>query len=476
MKNTSSLETLPRYIYGIITVVTVLALLLVGYIYVQEEKISQLERRLTTFHLPTIVALNVIDRELNEIEKNVIHTELSAVLQAAETDVQHSGGGNRYQASGHLHLINSRLGAIRNWQRGKPGIVFESSTEQLQASIRRLESTLEEVQGTDPDEADRIFAGALKRAQNLVEQLRRLHLKESAKLGDELLLIEQSSARNIGGAVVLAVLMGGVVVGRLVSLLRSSLAHQRESDAKLHEYRDHLEELVAERSRELQASNRELESYSYSIAHDLRTPLRAVTSFSQILQEEAADKLDNEEKQSLERIVKASKYMAQLIDDILELSRISRTRLESDRFDLSRLARDIASRLDIADPDRHMEWRIQDGLKVRGSRLLLEVSLDNLFGNALKYTENVDLACIEFGAIKHDGEIVYFVKDNGIGFDMQYADKLFKPFQRLETSGDYSGTGVGLATVERVIRRHGGNIWAESEEGGGATFLFNLPS
>ena len=168
--------------------------------------------------------------------------------------------------------------------------------------------------------------------------------------------------------------------------------------------------------------------------------------------------------------------MAQLIDDILELSRISRTRLESDRFDLSRLARDIASRLDIAYPDRHVEWRIQDGLKVRGSRLLLEVSLDNLFGNALKYSEIVDLACIEFGAIKDDGEIVYFVKDNGIGFDMQYADKLFKPFQRLETSGDYSGTGVGLATVERVIRRHGGNIWAESEEGGGATFLFNLPS
>jgi light-regulated signal transduction histidine kinase (bacteriophytochrome) len=168
--------------------------------------------------------------------------------------------------------------------------------------------------------------------------------------------------------------------------------------------------------------------------------------------------------------------MAQLIDDILELSRVSRTRLESDSFDVSRLARDIASRLELTCPDRHVEWRIQEGLKVTGSRLLLEISLDNLFGNALKYTDKADPACIEFGAIKQDGEDVYFVKDNGIGFDMQYVDSLFKPFQRLHRQEDYSGTGVGLATVERIIRRHGGRIWAESEEGRGATFLFNLPS
>jgi len=476
MKSTSDLEALSRYVYGIIAVVTVLALSLIGHIYLQYEKMSQLERRLTTRHLPAIVALNVIDRELNEVEKNVIEAELSATLQAAETGVQQPRGVIRDQISGQLHLINTRLSAIQDLQRSKPGVVFEYSTRQLQASIHRLESSLEKVQGADPDAAGRVFSGALMHAQNLVEQLSRLHLKESAKIGDELLLMEQSSARNIGGSVVLALLIGTLVVGRLAFLLRSSLAQKKESDAKLRQYRDNLEGLAAERSRELEASNLELESYSYSIAHDLRTPLRAVTSFSQILQEDAADKLDDDEKQSLERVVRAGKYMARLIDDILELSRISRTRLEPDHFDLSRLARDIASRLDVVCPDRHVEWRIQDGLKVRGSRLLLEVSLDNLFGNAWKYTEKADPACIEFGTTKQNGEIVYFVKDNGVGFDMQYADKLFKPFQRLHSQEDYPGTGVGLATVERVIRRHGGSIWAESEEGRGATFLFSLPS
>jgi signal transduction histidine kinase len=476
MKNTNDLEALPRYVYGIIAVVTVLALFLIGHLYFQYGKISQLERRLTARHLPAIIALNVIGHELNEVEKNIIQTELSALLQAAETGVQQPGDVNRDQVSGHLHLINTRVRAIQDRQRDKPDVVFVSSTRQLQSSIHRLESSLEEAKGANSDADGRVFTAALMHAQNLVEQLSRLHLKESAKIGDELLQMEQSSARNIGGTVVLALLIGGVVVGRLAFLLRSSLASKRESDSKLHQYRDNLEGLVAERSRELEASNRELESYSYSIAHDLRTPLRAVTSFSQILQEDAGAKLDEDEKQSLERVIRAGKYMARLIDDILELSRISRTRLEAERFDLSRLARDIASRLDMAYPDRHVEWRIQDGLKVRGSRLLLEVSLDNLFSNAWKYTEKADPACIEFGATRQNGEIVYFVKDNGVGFDMQYADKLFKPFQRLHSQEDYPGTGVGLATVERVIRRHGGSIWAESEEGRGATFLFSLPS
>jgi len=476
MKKTRDLEALPRYVYGITVVVTVLALLLVAYLYVEGKKTFQIERRLTAFHLPTIIALNVIEREFSEIEKNALRTQLSAALHADEVDIQPDGGLHHDQLGAHLHLIETRLDTIRDTQRGERSIVFKTSTEQLQAVIHRLESTLEETQGADPVEAGRIFIDTLRRARMQVEQLSRLHLKELTKLSVELSLIQQSGARTIGGTIMLTLLIGGMVVARLIFLLRSSLANKRKSDLELDEYREHLEELVAERSHDLEASNRELESYSYSIAHDLRAPLRTVTSFSQILQEDAADRLDSEEKQSLERVVKAGKYMARLIDDILELSRITRTRLESDRFDLSRLARDIALRHDKAYPDRRVQWRIQDGLEVTGSRLLLELSLDNLFGNAWKYTEKTDPACIEFGAVKHNGEIVYFVKDNGIGFDMQYADKLFKPFQRLDGAGDFSGTGVGLATVDRIIQRHGGRIWAESEKGKGATFLFTLPS
>lgn len=476
MKNTSDIEALPRYVYGIIGVVTGLALLLVAYLYIQYGKVFELERQLTLFHLPTIVALNVIDRELSEIDNNAVRARLSAASAAAESDVQRSHSIDRDQISGHLHLIKTRLGAVRDWQRGRPGNLFGSVTGQLHASVRRLERIVEEPPGADPAETERLFTGALKRAVNLVEQLRRLHLNESARLGRELSLMERASARNIGATVVLVLLIGGMVVARLVFLLRSSLANKRKVDAELHEYRDHLQDLVAERSRALQDSNRELESYSYSIAHDLRTPLRTITSFSQILQEDAADKLNSDERKSLDRVVKAGKYMAQLIDDILELARITRTELEADRFDLSRLAREVAARLEQVYPDRRVAWRVQDGLNVTGSRLLLKICLENLFSNAWKYTEKTDPACVEFGALKQHGEIVYFVKDNGIGFDMRYADKLFKPFQRLHHQEDYPGTGVGLATVERVIRRHSGRIWAESVEGEGATFLFTLPA
>jgi len=476
MKITSDLEAVPRYVYGITLSITVVALLLVAYLYGQNKKTLQLERQLMAFHLPSIVALNVIGQELDEIEKDILRDELSVALGKDITDIQFLRGVNRDQLSPHLYLIKTRLEAVEERQSGMPGIVFESSTEQLHDSIFRLEDMLEETAGANQAEAGRKFAVAMMHAQNRVEQLDRLHIKEAAKIGQQLSLMERSSNRNITRTVVLTLLIGAVVVGRLLFLLRSSLAKQKQADSELHDYRDHLEELVAARSSELEASNRELESYSYAIAHDLRSPLRTITSFSQILQEDAALKLNNDEKQSLERIVKAGKHMAELIDDILELSRITRAKMEPDIFDLSQLAHDIASRFDELSPGRKPEWRIQDGLKVNGSRLLLEICLDNLFGNAWKYTRKVDYACIEFGAVKQKGEVVYFVRDNGIGFDMQYAHKIFKPFQRLDKTGDYPGTGVGLATVERVIQRHGGSIWANSEEGNGATFMFTIPS
>ena len=476
MRKTSDLEAVPRYVYGITLFMTMVALLLVAYLYEQNRKTLQLERQLTTFHLPSIVALNVIGQELDEIEKDILRDELSVALGKDLADIQFLRGVNRDQLSPHLYLIKTRLETVEERRSGMPGIVFESSTEQLHDSIFRLENMLEETAGANQAEAGRKFAVAMMHAQNRVEQLDRLHIKEAAKIGQQLSLMEQSSNRNITRIVVLTLLIGGVVVGRLLFLLRSSLAKQKQADSELHDYRDHLEELVAERSSELEASNRELESYSYSIAHDLRSPLRTITSFSQILQEDAALKLNNDDKQSLERIVRAGKHMAELIDDILELSRITRAKMEPDLFDLSQLAHNIASRFGELSPGRKVEWRIQDGLKVSGSRLLLEICLDNLFGNAWKYTRKVDYACIEFGAVKQKGELVYFVKDNGIGFDMQYAHKLFKPFQRLDKSGEYPGTGVGLATVERVIQRHGGSIWANSEEGNGATFMFTIPS
>ncbi|MEO6953815.1 MAG: ATP-binding protein, partial [Polyangia bacterium] len=220
--------------------------------------------------------------------------------------------------------------------------------------------------------------------------------------------------------------------------------------------------------------HRELESFSYSVAHDLRTPLRSIDGFSQALLEDYADKLDAEGKQYLSYIRESAQHMAQLIDDLLGLSRVTRSELRSEALDFSELARASNSRLQRAQPTRSIEVVIQDGLLVNGDPRLLAVVLDNLLGNAWKFTGGRADARVDFGATSKDGHPVYFVRDNGAGFDMAFANKLFGVFQRLHTTNEFEGTGVGLATVQRVVTRHGGRVWAEAAVNRGATFYFTL--
>lgn len=247
---------------------------------------------------------------------------------------------------------------------------------------------------------------------------------------------------------------------------------------------------IDRRAKELEDSNKELEAYSYSIAHDLRAPLRSITAYSQILLEDANDKLNHEEKDSLKRIVKAGKFMAVLIDDILNLSRISRSDFQREIADFSKLANDCVQRLMENDDQRSITWQIEPNLRAVGDSRLLSIMLYNLLDNAYKFTTHVENAVIAFGLTPIDQlndsiqqeitkncsnvESVFFIKDNGVGFDMKYADKLFGIFQRLHTRDQFDGTGIGLATVARIVHRHGGHVWADSTLGAGATFYFTL--
>ena len=227
------------------------------------------------------------------------------------------------------------------------------------------------------------------------------------------------------------------------------------------------------RAQELEDSNKELESYSYSIAHDLRAPLRTITSYSQILLAEAGFKLNAEEIDSLNRVVNSSKHMAELIDDILELSRITRGELHKDTVNLSKLANECADQLTKQEPNYNVNWKIEPNLITKGDSQLLNVAMQNLIGNSWKFTHRLSKkAEIQFGSEIKQNKVVYYVKDNGIGFDMKYSDKIFSPFERLHK--DYDGTGIGLATVARVIHRHGGKIWVESESNKGSTFYFTI--
>jgi light-regulated signal transduction histidine kinase (bacteriophytochrome) len=225
---------------------------------------------------------------------------------------------------------------------------------------------------------------------------------------------------------------------------------------------------------QLQTVNKELEAFSYSVSHDLRAPLRHMDGLSQVLLEDYGDKLDTEGKDHLVRIRAASQRMGQLIDDLLNLSRMSRSRMRRERTDLSNVAREIAAQLRGSAPDRDVEFVIQDGLTANADPGLIRVALTNLLENAWKFTTKSPKARIEFGRSDGNTDGAYFVRDNGAGFDMTYADKLFGAFQRLHKSEEFPGTGIGLATVQRIVQRHGGRVWADAKVGEGAAFYFNL--
>jgi len=225
---------------------------------------------------------------------------------------------------------------------------------------------------------------------------------------------------------------------------------------------------------ELTAANKELEAFCYSVSHDLRAPLRGIDGFSKMVETEYAHKLDEQGMGYIKRVRAASQRMGQLIDDLLKLSRITRSEMKRERVDLSAMVKKNASGLQNTQPDRQAEFIIAEGLYVNGDESLLRIAVNNLLGNAWKFTEKRSQARIEFGVSNHDGECVYFISDNGVGFDMTYAGKLFGAFQRLHSISEFEGTGIGLATVQRIIHRHGGRIWAKGAVEQGATFYFTL--
>jgi signal transduction histidine kinase len=265
--------------------------------------------------------------------------------------------------------------------------------------------------------------------------------------------------------------------GNLISIVGTvqDITERKRADEEIKRLNADLEGRVRERTAQLEASNKELESFAYSVSHDLRAPLRAMDGFSAALFSGYPDKLDEQGRHYLNRIQAASQRMGQLINDLLNLSRVTRGEFITRQVDLSALAREVAAELQARDPKRKAEFAIDPQIVVHGDVHLLRIVLENLLSNAWKFTAPRPQARIEVGMAEQAGERIYFVRDNGVGFDMTYADKLFTPFQRLHGMREFPGTGIGLATVQRIITRHGGRVWPEAAVDQGATFFFTLP-
>src|SRR5918997_1727269 len=287
---------------------------------------------------------------------------------------------------------------------------------------------------------------------------------------------ERGYRRKDGSVVEVEIAASAIDYGekRVICAAVHDITERKRAEEAMRRFNEELEDRVRRRTAQLQAANEELEAMSSSVSHDLRAPLRAMTGFAQILLEDYGDGLDEAGRDYLRRIQEAGQRMGVMIDDLLDLSRLARREMRHDEADLSALARGVAEDLTRVEPRRRARFAIADGISATGDAGLLRVVLENLIENAWKFTSREPEAMIEFGAVEREGRPAYYVRDNGVGFDKAYAEGIFDPFRRLHGEEEFEGTGVGLATVARIVRRHGGDLWAEGEVGRGATFFFTL--
>lgn len=350
-------------------------------------------------------------------------------------------------------IISKTLdGIITSWNRGAERLYGYKSEEIIGKSILTLMPTEHQ------DDLQQII-GRIKLGKSIDHSETTRVRKDGAPV---YVSLKVSPMENVSGQIIGASVIAHDITGR------------RRVEEEVHRLNAELEQRVTERTAQLQAVNRELEAFSYSVSHDLRAPLRHINGFSQALLEDYADRLDEVGKGYLQEVRAASQEMAQLIDDVLNLARVTRSEMKWEEVDLSELAGVIMAELQKREPDRKVAVTIKAGLSAQGDKRLLRIMLGNLLGNAWKFTSRREHAEIAFGLEEKDGERCYIVRDNGAGFDMTYVDKLFGTFQRLHSTKEFEGTGIGLATVRRIVNRHGGHVRAEGALDQGATFYFTI--
>lgn len=420
----------------------------------------------------------------------IVDTQPDAIAAALDSAVK--ANRQRRHLRTTLDSINLRLGSERPPR-------DSAEYRKLVISDKHLAAILEHAQDAivslDPQAgiaswnhgAVRLFGYSSEESQNVtLEQLAAIEQRqkvqewfEAACDGTAIVQEEVDCRRNTGEIFIAEVTFApirddvGEVIG--VSLTAHDITARKRDEEELRRIRTDLEELVLSRTAALRSANRELEAFTYSASHDLRAPLRGIDGFSQALLEDYASNLDETAGRYVERIRAGARRMGEIIDSLLMLSKISQADLNLSSVDLSELTAQIVTELREREPERQVEVTIDPDLRVRADRQLIRIALENLLNNAWKFTRDREPALIEVGQVPDRREPTFFVRDNGAGFDMTYSDKLFVPFQRLHHPLHFEGSGIGLGTVQRVISRHHGTVWAQSVPEEGAAFFFSLP-
>lgn len=471
MRSKSNLNNIPIYVYIISGTLIVTFIVFSLTFFNMNASVRSIEQSLNNKHLPTIANTNQLLLELRSL-----NTQLSSDSPSTFNDsgVQGEHEHSTLDLSAHLYILKTTMNHIENANNAYKETIFLKVWQNLNQHLTSLEQLI-----TVPTpmllDSEHQFVETLTSYQRKLEQLRRLHMREAELLSQKL---SQKSSNKVGVITLvgfIVFLLSAFVIVKVLTLIRSSISQQEQLESDLKEHQDHLESLVEKRTSEIQRSNEELEAFSYTIAHDLRGPLRSITSFSQIVLEDAMPKLSTDDKENLVRVVSAAKRMAKLIDDILDLAKVSREKMSIEQVDLSEITRQLLSDFQRYAPNRKVDIRIQDNLIVQASRPLMMLMLHNLLSNAWKFTQQTSSPHIEIGTSTEEGKSIIFVRDNGVGFDMQYVNKIFEPFQRIHNEKIYEGTGIGLAIVRRVIQRHHGEIGVDSIPEKGTTFFFTLP-
>lgn len=328
------------------------------------------------------------------------------------------------------------------------------------------------LQGKTKSEIEDIFNRALESQGKAFSEMERLSLLQQENSNNTL----KTAKQNYNLIILITSTLGvfAFCIGLIVAIV--IIRQNRTQLLLIQEYQEHLEEEVGKRTHDLLEINQELENFNYSLAHDLRTPLRSIVSFSQIISHDAKERLDRNDLEHFERIINAGKKMGKLLEDIGLLSKISRKEIKYEKVNMSELAGQVIEYLKHHDTTNHqVSYQCEADIFVNADKLMIKLVLEQLIGNAWIYTRNIKNAIIKIGMIEKNTHPVYYVKDNGIGFNMKYSKKMFGQFQKLINSDDLSSTGIGLAIVERAIKRSNGKVWSESIPGEGATFYFELP-